>query len=68
MRVLICRAIGPGAVFDGFRGGGEAVRRCYPATPVLYSLEPGEHVFDMEAGVDEGWVQEGLRFAARFWR
>lgn len=23
--VLICRATGPGAVFDGFRGGGEAV-------------------------------------------
>ncbi|KAI5193523.1 alpha/beta-hydrolase [Aureobasidium subglaciale] len=43
------------------------VRKTLPETPMHISLQPGEHGFDGEVGLDEKWVQEGLSFVLQYW-
>ncbi|KAK3358026.1 Alpha/Beta hydrolase protein [Lasiosphaeria hispida] len=43
------------------------LRIAHPKTPVLYSVLPGGHGFDVKHAWDETWVQEGVKFVDRFW-
>lgn len=43
------------------------IREALPETPVKYTVEPGPHLFDLECGLDEPWVKEGIEFLKKHW-
>ena len=43
------------------------IRSAHPRLPVLYTVVPGGHGFDMKTDLGVGWVQEGISFANQFW-
>ncbi|KAK3369350.1 hypothetical protein B0T24DRAFT_681371 [Lasiosphaeria ovina] len=45
----------------------QEIRAAHPDTPLLYSLQPSGHGFDVSHGMTEAWVQEGLRFTEQHW-
>jgi hypothetical protein len=38
---------------------GEHAREAVPYTPLLLSIRPGEHTFDVDLTIDEPWISEG---------
>ncbi|CAN8097035.1 unnamed protein product [Discula destructiva] len=48
-------------------GFAERLREVQPDVPVHSSLQPGEHLFDVNTGREAAWVQEGRGFVAKFW-
>jgi acetyl esterase/lipase len=43
------------------------IRETHPETPLVYSVQPGGHGFDVECTLEESWVVEGIGFAKRYW-
>lgn len=43
------------------------LRKLHPTVPVLFSVQPGPHGFDLERGTDDPWVKEGLEFTKQYW-
>ncbi|KAL4977325.1 Alpha/Beta hydrolase protein [Aspergillus desertorum] len=43
------------------------LREVQPRLPVHLSLCPGEHLFDVNTGMDADWVQEGTHFLDNHW-
>ncbi|KAJ9157285.1 Alpha/beta hydrolase fold-3 [Pleurostoma richardsiae] len=51
-------------------GNDEMVRRireAHPEVPLLYTVQPGDHGFDVPFGLDEPWVAEGGEFVKKYW-
>lgn len=38
-----------------------------PDVPVHQSLCAGEHLFDVNTGIDADWVQDGVQFLKKHW-
>lgn len=36
-------------------------------SPILVSLLPGDHGFDLKSNIDEDWVREGCLFINNYW-
>ena len=45
----------------------EKLRRVLPDVPVLLSLQPGDHGFEVMHTVEDEWVQEGFEFVRKYW-
>lgn len=45
----------------------ERLNEILPHVPVLLSLQPGDHGFEVMHTVEDGWVQEGLAFVKKYW-
>ncbi|KAK3322721.1 Alpha/Beta hydrolase protein [Apodospora peruviana] len=45
----------------------DEIRVAHPNTPLLYSLQPGVHAFEIKQELTEAWLQEGLRFVEQYW-
>ncbi|OAA64727.1 Alpha/beta hydrolase fold-3 [Niveomyces insectorum RCEF 264] len=45
----------------------ERIRKVRPETPLLYSVQPGDHGFDEAHALDEPYVAEGLAFVTKYW-
>ncbi len=45
----------------------DRIKEALPETPLHYTLEPGEHVFDMMSELDTPWVKDGLAFLNKYW-
>ncbi|KAM0415800.1 hypothetical protein ACHAPT_013261 [Fusarium lateritium] len=43
------------------------IRDTHPGTPLIYSVQPGGHGFDVEHTQEEPWVMEGVEFARQYW-
>lgn len=43
------------------------IRETHPATPLIYSVRPGDHGFDVGCTQEEPWVKEGIEFANKYW-
>lgn len=43
------------------------MRKRFPHVPILLTLEPGEHGFDVGLDRREPCVQEGCQFVEQFW-
>lgn len=39
----------------------------HPQTPLLYTVQPGEHGFDGKVTMDEEWVKEGCAWLKQYW-
>jgi len=38
-----------------------------PSVPVLVTVHPGDHGFEVMHTVDDEWVQEGIEFVRKYW-
>jgi hypothetical protein len=45
----------------------DEIRRRHPETPLLYTVAAGGYGFDIQQGIREEWVQEGVAFVNRYW-
>lgn len=45
----------------------DKVRRILPEVPVLLSLRPGDHGFEVMHTVEDERVQEGFEFVKKYW-
>ncbi|KAJ4204140.1 hypothetical protein NW759_014977 [Fusarium solani] len=54
----------PKPVVDDFMS---YIRETHPGTPLIYSVQPGGHGFDVEHMQEEPWVVEGVEFARNYW-
>jgi acetyl esterase/lipase len=43
------------------------IRETHPGTPLHYSVQPGNHGFDVSHTLEEPWVVEGAEFARKYW-
>jgi hypothetical protein len=43
------------------------IRDARPETPLLYSVQPGDHGFDFLHGLDEPYIAEGIEFVTNYW-
>jgi len=43
------------------------IRKQLPDVPLLYSVQPGEHGFDTDQGLEEPWLSEALTFVRKYW-
>ena len=43
------------------------VRDSRPDTPLLYTVQPGDHGFDLAHGLDEPFIAEGVAFVRKYW-
>ncbi|KFZ23672.1 hypothetical protein V502_01855 [Pseudogymnoascus sp. VKM F-4520 (FW-2644)] len=43
------------------------IRESRPEAQVLYSVQPGEHGFDMYHGLDESYIAEGIKMVTKYW-
>ncbi|KAH6982460.1 Alpha/Beta hydrolase protein [Ilyonectria destructans] len=57
-------AIMPKPVVDDFVA---YIRETHPGTPLLYSVQPGGHGFDVAHTQEKPWVVEGVEFARKYW-
>lgn len=45
----------------------DRLRKSQPHVPVLLSLQPGDHGFEVMHTSEDEWVQEGLSFIKDYW-
>lgn len=45
----------------------EMIKELQPAAPFLYSVQPGDHGFDNDHGLEEPWVAEAMKFVTSYW-
>lgn len=43
------------------------IRESRPEAKVLYSVQPGEHGFDMYHGLEEPYIAEGIEMVTKYW-
>lgn len=43
------------------------IRAAHPEVPLHYTVQPGDHGFDVPFGLDEPWVAEGAEFVKKHW-
>lgn len=43
------------------------MQKTLPHVPVHVTIRPGDHGFEMDLGLEEGWVKDGSRFIEQFW-
>ncbi|KAK4441997.1 Alpha/Beta hydrolase protein [Podospora aff. communis PSN243] len=43
------------------------IRERHPETPLLYTVATGGYGFDIQQGIGEKWVQEGVAFVNQYW-
>ena len=43
------------------------MKKLLPDVPVLLSLQPGDHGFEVNCSADDDWVKQGLEFVGRYW-
>ena len=43
------------------------MKQVLPHVPVLLSLQPGDHGFEVTHIVEDEWVQEGFEFVGKYW-
>ncbi|KAM0817627.1 putative Alpha/beta-hydrolase [Seiridium cardinale] len=45
----------------------DRLRKSHPETPLLYSVQPGDHGFDSPYGLATPYIAEGIEFVRRYW-
>jgi hypothetical protein len=45
----------------------EQIREAQPTTPLLYTVQPGNHGFDIDLSYDTPAIQEGVDFVKKYW-
>ncbi|TIA30215.1 alpha/beta-hydrolase [Aureobasidium pullulans] len=45
----------------------DKLKQTHPATPLRYTIQPGEHGFDGAVTMDEDWVKEGCAWLEKYW-
>ncbi|KAK9425399.1 putative Alpha/beta hydrolase fold-3 domain-containing protein [Seiridium unicorne] len=45
----------------------DRLRKSHPETPLLYSVQPGDHGFDSPHGLATPYIAEGIEFVRRYW-
>lgn len=45
----------------------EGLNQSLPDVPVLLTLQPGDHAFEVKHSVDDEWVQKGFEFVGKYW-
>lgn len=45
----------------------EKLKETLPNVPVLLSLQPGDHGFEVKHSLEDEWVQDGLEFIRKHW-
>ena len=45
----------------------EKVKRVLPDVPVLLSLQPGDHGFEVRHTLEDEWVRNGFEFVGKYW-
>jgi hypothetical protein len=43
------------------------IRKTRPETELLYSVQPGDHGFDMDDELDEPYIAEGIELVKTHW-
>lgn len=43
------------------------IRKAHPETPLLYSVQRGDHGFDTDHGLTEPYIAEGVEFIHKYW-
>jgi len=43
------------------------IRKTRPETQILYSVQPGDHGFDLKHGLDVPYIAEGIEFIKKYW-
>lgn len=43
------------------------IRKAHPETPLLYSVQRGDHGFDTGHGLTEPYIAEGVEFIHKYW-
>ncbi len=43
------------------------IREARPEVPLLYSVQPGDHGFDLTHGLEEPYIAEGVSFVKKYW-
>lgn len=45
----------------------DKLKEVLPDVPVLLTLQPGDHGFEVNHSVDDAWVRQGLEFVKKYW-
>jgi hypothetical protein len=45
----------------------DGLKRSLPDVPVLLTMQPGDHAFEVKHSIDDEWVQEGFEFIEKYW-
>lgn len=45
----------------------DRLKQVLPDVPVLLTLQPGDHSFEVLHTVDDEWVQKGFEFVGKYW-
>lgn len=45
----------------------EKLKQTMPDVPMLLTLQPGDHSFDVLETMESAWVKEGCEFVEKFW-
>ena len=45
----------------------EALQRRLPGSAVRLDVRPGDHAFDGDATMEEGWLKEDVEFVTGYW-
>jgi uncharacterized iron-regulated membrane protein len=43
------------------------IRETHPEAALIYSVQPGDHGFDVAHTLEKPWVMEGVEFAKKYW-
>ncbi|KAF2259659.1 putative polyketide synthase [Lojkania enalia] len=45
----------------------EKLRKTFPSVPLLLSLRPGDHGFEVNCDKRDAWIQDGVDFMTKYW-
>ena len=43
------------------------IGKAIPEAPILYSVQPGDHGFDLTHSLTEPYIAEGIAFVRKYW-